>query len=324
MFHFHHGMTRPQVGSIGVPIRGSLVYTNYLENLEYHLPNSVAEYWRRGAEKFIEVHNRLIPIEDEPTFVRREYGVPSLLIRSDGVLGSEEPFSFEYEDRPGGRGMLRCISERFAENISKVEKTWPEYDVVVSPDHVWYDDGLNPRRRIILLEEAKNSNNLVLVRAEPWHKEYEVLTRRSISTIKYEGDKAYGADKEMNLWRLVKDPNILPWGIPFVVKAPQSSKARGIFVYMPNAMRINGYCSQKAIRREFDKHPDGMYVQEFRKPMESGLESYDLPKYMMLRVYFGYDTVQRRLVTLGGLCIVGNEVKLHATANTFVVPLIVV
>src|SRR3989344_1090174 len=297
-------------------------------------PKSMPQTAEQEGKELVKRWESCFPKEN--TWVQRELGVPSLIVRLDATLEGEHLRAYEVEERPAGIGVSYTTNPAFKERLQDVARTWPKFDVVISERRNGHDDQLwTPLKS---REEAVKGTELVLVRAEPEEEEFHCLEDRSVSSLKQKGDKSYG--EKLGLWRKVQTPEDLPAPCePFVLKPLQGSKTRDVFMYLPNSMAKSQYSipelkmtapgayTRSRVERELIRHTQGsggMYCQPFYPPVESGLDG-DMGKnyrWMIYRVYYGLNTQTREWNYLGGQWNARNNLKIHGDGDAVIGPVV--
>ncbi|MEK7611476.1 MAG: hypothetical protein AAB486_03855 [Patescibacteria group bacterium] len=236
---------------------------------------------------------RLFPKEE--TWVQREVGTPSLIVRLDCTIVESALRVFEIEERPAGIGITGQINPQFRERLEGLRVQWPLFSVVVSKQRQGCDDNL--WAQILGLDEYRDG--LVMVRAEPEEPEFHRLTPFSVSSVRMKGNKSYGVD--LDWWRRVASPEELPWDEPFVLKPLQGSKCHDLEVWVPKTSRhfdqVKGASTRTRVARTLLRN-GAMYCQPFHSPMSFE----DDPRMrMILRVYYGYEPQASSWQCLGGV-----------------------
>lgn len=249
----------------------------------------------------------------EPTWIQKNFGIPSLIIRIDGVDKDKKLGIYEIEERPAGIGHTILINPEFAKRFEKLKATWPDFDVAISPFRDPEDDKL--WNSVVSMQSAKK---LVYVRAEPEEIQFRSLQDRSVSTIATEGDKSYGVP--LGFWKFIEDPNNLPSNESFVLKPLQSSKGRNMIFYdmekRPGHRRLKGV--KRFLEDQIEKK-GGMFIQKLIPPMESGIDTHP---FMIYRFFFGFNFSTREWVSLGGSWFARNNLKIHGASDSLSGPLV--
>jgi len=252
----------------------------------------------------------------EPTWVCKNLGVHSLLIRVDFVLNGELKV-YEIEERPGDIGITAMINPRFWQKFTLLFKLWQKelgkIAIVISErredgdDYYWAELMEVP----IFREVPQRERNLYLVRAEPCEKEYHCLSKYSISTVRHKGRKDYG--EMMNLWIPVERIQELPWEKGFALKPRQGSKLQNLFLW---DLRQRPGTS----RREEIIHalPRVTYLQPWIEPEKSSLISCE---YLIRKIFFAWNPLTERWESLGGIWVASNNL-LFRTSDSIVGPII--
>jgi hypothetical protein len=280
------------------------------------------------ARELLAAWGQHFPKED--TWVQRNYGVPSLLVRLDATFHNQEMEIYEVEERPSGIGLSRALNPSFRAKLDQMCQKWPDFKVVISDD---------PRRKgtddflWAEVERPENLNgDLALVRAEPDETAYHHLAAKSVSSLQTKGDKSYG--EAMGLWDRIEDPDQLPWEEPFTIKPLQGSKTRDVYIWLPNDLsrdyRVAGsksvpgsFTRGKITQALLEAQPKGgMYRQRFYPPMESGLG--DEYKWMIHRVFYGYDPETDNWECMGGLWNARTNLKIHGATDAACGPIKVI
>jgi len=256
----------------------------------------------------------------EETFAQREFNIPSLIIRLDCAVQDDTLGIYEVEERPSGIGLTRTLNPDFQRRLDLIRTTWPVFKSVVSTDprrkatddHLWIEK----------LEEG-NTQDLVLVRAEPEETEYHFLEPRSVSSLKKKGDKSYG--EGLGLWTKVLTPDEIDFESGCVIKPLQGSKTRDVFIYVPgpNSKRPPGASSRGRIEQAVKDglESGGVYCQSFFPPMESGIS--EEFKWMIYRVFFGYNATTSNWECLGGSWNARYNLKIHGAGDSLSGPVVV-
>lgn len=279
---------------------------------ELVLPRAIEEQAMELVDRWVQVFPK------EPTWIQTNLGIPSLIIRIDGIDRDGNLAVYEIEDRPAGIGHTALINQQFRNNLAEVKKTWPDFDVVISPLRDRADDEL--WNSVVDFNSAQRSQRLVLVRAEPEESQFRIFQTRSVSTVATEGDKSYGVP--LGLWGFIDNPNQLPNRKSFVLKPLQSSKGKNMVFY---DMRTNpgpGNTRMKNAIKALEKQisqKGGMYMQELIPPMSSGISVYP---FMIYRFFFGFNFLAQGWVSLGGSWFARNNIKIHGASDSLSGPLV--
>lgn len=278
-----------------------LPWTHKWDKTPFRLPMSVYLQAEKALKGFLAV--RTI----ERTWIERMYGVPSWMLRVEGVLRPDGTFCpFEVEDRPAGIGMLKKYMD--PEGLKLHFEEWPDVSVVRSDSRNGIDDP-SWGAPVISLEEALARGNLVLVRAPPEEERFHLLMNQSVSTIALEGDKSYG--RQMGWWIEVsrstaslKDILLLARAQALVSKPFIGTRTRGVHVYIPshlvdlyqlqNFHDVGGWDTLK--KQVMGRQ--GCFLQPFVLPMQFSWR----PKNErgIIRIYFRYSKKLRKYVLLEG------------------------
>ncbi|MDO8524617.1 MAG: hypothetical protein Q7R99_03240 [bacterium] len=247
----------------------------------------------------------------EPTWVQKEYEVPSLIVRLDCVVRDGELGVYEIEERPAGIGLATLINPEFKEILVSLRKKWPLFDVLASGKRRPNDDYL--WATVISFSEAvvANSSNPLLIRAEPEEKEFLQFEKRSVSSFSRKGDKSYGI--HLGLWREVPSEEDLPWDKPFCLKPTQGSKARDVKIWLPKHSEkeifSKGASSRSQILRVLNERGK-MYCQDFIPPMPWGAMC------RILRVFFAFDTEAKKWIPMGGFWNARPNLLVHGASDS--------
>lgn len=265
------------------------------------------------------------------TWVGKEYGVPSLIVRFDCIINKEGKLQvYELEERPCGIGVTSHLVPQFGRELKAIRKTWPHFLWVEAKNRIT-DDAFwlgTPRT----LAEAERMDELVLVRSRPSDKDFHKLESRAVSSVRHEGDKTYG--EAMGLWsraELVKDRcvngvhiNYVPMG-SCVVKPLQGTRTYGVdFLMAGNDLntfqgRYKEFTLERFISRV--RKEGAVYCQPFIPPMKRKY----LPNMgMIYRLYFGFDCLARDYKPLGGVWMAHKDLLIHGRPDSISGPLLLV
>lgn len=278
-------------------------------------PNRITmdSFFKEKSGDFLKNWIKVFPAEN--SWVNREVGVPSLIVRLDCV-NNDHLKVFEVEERPAGIGISSRISESFAMKLKEIRKTWPEFKSLVSKKRMTHDDDLWLESKTF--EEASSNDDLLLIRAEPEEEIYHQFQNRSVSTLINKGDKSYGL--KMNLWKEVGTENFfqLPWEQGFCLKPQQSSKCRGVEIFHPvngkmkNNTKIRGASTKTRIQKILTQYGK-MYLQPLIEPDNC---PFLIGNKIVLRVFFGYNIEKAEYQFLGGVWNSRPNLKIHGASDT--------
>lgn len=255
----------------------------------------------------------------EETWVRKETGKPSLVIRLDLAVQPDGSLGiYEIEERPAGMGISATLNEVFRGRLSNLVEKWQrEYgpiSIVISHRRNSGDDfvleNLMGVKVVKELPPEECWNHLFLVRANPDEKEYWDFAHRSISSLRSKGDKSYGL--ALGLWtRIPEDTNLLPWDKGFALKPKQGSKTKGITLWHPSKMK--GTATRTRIEDEINSGR-AKYVQGWIEPERHKF----LPPnyYLIRRVFWGWDPVLNKWNYLGGNWNARPNVIIHGATDS--------
>lgn len=258
----------------------------------------------------------------EGTWVQETVGRPSLIVRLDMVVREDgEVGIFEIEERPSGIGLSMALSRQFDERMRALYGAWSRtfgpVDVVLSSARKRGDESELEKRLGMKMHSGPPEHlngSLYLVRAEPEEVAYHLLVPRSMSTVRFKGDKEYG--HLLGWWHPVPaDPKDLPWETGFALKPARGSKLRGVHLFHPD--KPNGTITRtKAERlvREGAVH----YVQPWIAPERHSF----LPDghFLFRRVFFGWNPESHSWECLGGLWNARPNVRGHGASDAIVGP----
>lgn len=258
------------------------------------LPTSVREEGRSIVERALSFFPR------EETWVQRNFRIPTLIARIDAALIDGRLAVFEVEERPCGIGVAVVLNPAFHDRFGETRRSWPEIEVVASPDRVGkIDDHIWTRVN-------GGGSGLVLLRCEPGEIEFHGFEPRSVSSLKEEGNKSYGL--AMGLWRQVEAGDILPWDNGFVLKPLQGSKCKAVEVWDPR--KRPGSSSKTRVERVLVEQ-GAMFLQNLVEPQIGTCGGF-----MMVRVYFAFDISAARWQYLGGVWMERKNLRIHGASDT--------
>lgn len=263
----------------------------------------------------------------EDTWVQREVGVPSLIVRFDGTINDGERKVWEVEERPGWIGLSSVLNADFAGRFADVQRTWPQpITAVLTPDARTLDDHLWTKTT-----DTASDAPYVLLRSEPTTPDIAIYVANAISTVRTEGDKSYG--EKMNLWSAVDTQEsldaTLDTGERVVFKPKQGSKLKDLRIWIPTPLELKdgvrvtkntqGAATRKKINETFATNSEGMYAQPFHPPMVGKIGEKDV--YIGQRSYWAYDLKAGEYVPLGGLSMARRNVLIHGASDAVLTPL---
>lgn len=263
------------------------------------LPEWIADAGKNVLDKWARVFPK------EKSWIQKEFGIPSFIVRVEGVPVGDRFHFFEIEERPAGIGVTSETSQSFADNLGKLTKVWPEFKVLVSSarqgagdDYLW--------REIVTPEQVKDSD-LLIIRAEPEETEFYQFVNRSVSSLSEKGNKVYG--EKFGWWKTVSSKEELPWSTPFVIKPCQGSKARGLEIWDPIKKRSGSSTKSRIIRTL--SNAGKMYCQPLVDPIEheGGM--------MIYRIFYGFDPRCGKWICLGGCYNVRPNLRIHGASDAF-------
>ncbi|MDD4409966.1 MAG: hypothetical protein PHW52_04945 [Candidatus Pacebacteria bacterium] len=268
----------------------------------------------RQASDVIEEWLDHFPWED--TWVENNYGVPSIIIRLDCTVDEKGGLHvYEVEDRPSGIGATSRFNISFKEKLDDLRSVWPRFESIVSPHRDYCDD-------CEWLPPYNGNGSLVLIRSEPYEKDFHSFQRRSVSTVLTKGNKSYGVP--MGLWRKIY-PNELEdlenriWEKCFALKPLQGSKCNNVMIWHPEHRKYrkmfkdgSGTTTRQRIIQTLHELKE-MYIQDYIPPM---LIHYQGEKRMIYRIFFGYDPRINKYQYIGGFSNVRPSLKIHGATNT--------
>lgn len=247
----------------------------------------------------------------EQTWVQNKFGIPTLMARIDFCIKDDGEIGlYEIEDEPAGIGISRAINSQFLQTHQSLLKVWPYFEVIISPSWKGNDDVL--WRKIIELSSWK-SPQLVWVKAHPIEREFHVLEEYSVTTLKLKGVKSYGVG--MGLWDKVfsSDFESLSWNEGFVLKPLQGCRSQKIEIWNPNSGKLAGQSTKSQIKKTLEGQKE-MYLQKLMIPGRRK----NIPGYILYRCYWGYDTVSRKWLSLGGVWVARENLRIHGASDSLI------
>lgn len=274
---------------------------------------------RGQIEKLLAAWEREFPWEN--TWVRRETGKPSLIVRldlsvqADGSLGI-----YEIEERPAGLGVSCSLNSNFRARFFALVEKWRSnfgpMTVVVSNRRTSGDDfvlqDMVGIKVVKGLPTEETQNHLFLVRAEPEESEYWDLASRSISSVKAKGDKSYGP--ALGFWERIQNLRQLPWNEGFALKPRQGSKTHGLYLWHPS--KIRGTSTRTRIEQAIESGST-YYVQKWIPPETHNF----LPEkhFLIRRVFWGWDP-EGNWTYLGGMWNARPNTIIHGASDAIFGP----
>ncbi|GEM_PF-1428651 len=303
--------------------------TNLSQEVEYMPTEAVFQ----GVE-ILKDWSRVFPVGN--TWVGKHCGVPSLIVRIDCVVDVYNQIRpYEIEERPCGLGLTGLCNPAFAQNLKRVQASWPAIRWVQSnyratDDELHFGPGLT-------LEEAKDHEGMLLARSRPEETEFHELEDRSVSSISHEGNKQYGL--QFGWWDLVSSTHDgdLDWYISpalasaSVLKPVQGTRSRHIKVHLPQGMkqelRERGVPMRKSdtdsipqLLKLIRSQPTSqMYRQPFVEPMRL---LHEPSRNAIYRMFYGFDLATGKWRPLGGVWMALDSLIVHGTDQTVTGPLL--
>lgn len=125
---------------------------------------------------------------EQETFVAREYGIPSFLVRMDCTVGDDGQLHvYEIEEPPAGAGSIRQIFGQYDELLHAAESSWPTFRAFISPGKKFSDVStwLGDADTAYL-----NGDGLLWCVIRPEEADaFAHLIPRSVTPVRLEGDK---------------------------------------------------------------------------------------------------------------------------------------
>jgi len=240
----------------------------------------------------------------EASYVSREYGVPSIIVRFDGVVAPEGRFdAYEVQSGCGWTGYAGLVNEAFRDMRDNfVKNKWPPFKLLAplrkpleNPDELFWLQRTS-------LKEARESDTLLWVRylAQKIPKRVRgAIIARSLKPVQAHNSKHYGT--ALGWWKTVMwheslHGSALPWDEAFVLKPSFQYGSTDIMLWKPNER--TGRATRTQIIQTLQRN-GGMYLQRFIAPMRTrvGNNEYNI----ILRPFFGYDPQEKRWVPMQGV-----------------------
>lgn len=289
-------------------------------DLSMTIPKSVIKSMLDTLDIWVRIH----PIE--PIYPQTHWGVPSILVRFDGVLSENkaEFLSYEIESCPAGMAYGALVSPSFKENLERFrDRLWPKFALIAGPTRQGHEDGLWLPE--ISLSAARESDTPVLIRdgmsrrTQEFKDAYGYLTSRSMMPMWYRAAKSYGV--ALGWWKEVEyTPDVaLPWDDAFVIKPSAGTHGTDVLAWGPG---LKGKATRSQIMAALQKN-GRMYVQPFIPPMHVDLSGE--PYHAMLRPYFAFNPQNRTWEPIGGMWVArpAPNLRLHWTSDSISGPLVV-
>ena len=266
----------------------------------------------------IDVWARNFP--SEPTYVQKNWYVPSALISVDITLNSKGHCEiYDIDETPHNVGIAYLINGQFKNNFDRLQKHWPEVAAVhhqgleIPDDKLWIKTIINyeaPKDILVFPRNTKHNN------CQP------TFSDRSLAPIKYRGDKSYG--EKMEYWKIIKkgDADNLPWDEGFVIKPVRGENLKNLEIFIPKHgiykfyRGIGGLATETKIIHTINK--EDVYVQKFMPPI---YKAHD--EFAVIKLYYGYNPATARYETLSGLQIRRKNLKIHGASDATFTPIII-
>jgi hypothetical protein len=291
-----------------------------VSSVTLEMPLSTVEW---VANELLPVWASVWPLQEE-TMALSRFGVPSVLVRIDGVLTPDGNLEiYEVEERPAGIGICCLLSPEFKTRFHSWLKSYDwNLAVVISHRRANHDDGVWTFEFGVPLFNGKScspevpESHALLVRAEPEEEEYWFFSHQALFPIRLKGWKGYGL--RLALWEPIpEDSNLLPWDEGFALKPLQGSKMRDVFLWHPS--KGSGVATRTKVENMI-KSGKVAYVQKWIHP-----ESYHefIPGYFLIRrIYFGFLPSSHEWVYLGGVWNARPNLRIHGAKDAVFGPVV--
>jgi hypothetical protein len=255
------------------------------------------------------------PLQEE-TMALSRFGVPSVLVRIDGVLTPDGTLGiYEIEERPAGIGIACSLNPEFKTRFRSWLKSYDwNLAVVISHRRTNHDDGIwTSSFGIPLIKDEDHPPEVpedyaLLVRAEPEEEEYWPFASRALFPIRLEGWKGYGL--RLALWEPIpEDLNLLPWDEGFALKPYQGSKMRDVLLWHPS--KAPGIATRTKVENMI-KSGRVAYWQRWIPPEQHSFIPTNY--YLIRRIYFAYSPDQG-WIYLGGLWNARPNLRIHGASD---------
>jgi len=257
----------------------------------------------------------------EPTYTMRTYGIPSLVVRFDGVVDENETFQcYEVQAGCSWIGYAGVANPAFKEiRDTLAKKVWPPIKSLVHPtfkkhdDELWLDS--------VSVDEALRGTDTLMIRGhlfrELTHEKRMALIGRSVKPILDQNSKRYGI--ELGWWKLTDDSATLPWNESFVLKPMRGHGSKDVMIWDPHDRK--GRATRTQIEKAMSRHVS-MCMQQLIRPMHTQINGCDYN--MILRPFFGYDTARRTWVPMHGVWLARPypNLRIHGSSDAISGPLL--
>ncbi len=260
-------------------------------------------------------------------FAEHHFGVKSSIVRFDYVVEHGRPLVYEIEERPAGLGVTCILRPDFMEQVKKYlreqeEASGAPFALFISEarknssDDALFTDMIGAR----LFEGEVDDRTLLefawYVRAS--RDEYDVDERfnsRSLSSIRYEGSKRYGA--RMGLWTEFGREWEPDWSEPFVVKPASGSRFEQVLLWHPKPGA--GFATRTKVTTAI-REGRVCYRQEFHAPEHVDVSGKNFSR--IRRAYFIWSPLERTYACLGGIWVATPTARVHGTRDSICGPLL--
>jgi hypothetical protein len=274
--------------------------------------------------------------DPEQTRAQELVGLPTALARVDFTIHDGEVQAFETEERPAGMGLTGLILDKlgvpFGQTVmDHFGTTFGDQPLVLAAPDRFHNTDDRLLLDVDVLHPEGAEGRPVLVRAEPHETAdpaFDAVISRSVSTVRSEGRKLYVASS--GLGEVITSLEDLPEpDESFVLKAMQTSKCNGVFVYLAagehrEAHGKKGTVSYSRSQRHAQEllESDGIAMLEPLKPPIRVDTGEGTTGNMILRVFVTID-IDQTARAIGGCYMVRPELLVHGAANSVTGPVIV-
>lgn len=255
----------------------------------------------------------------EDTFVRREYGMPALLARFDGVWDGNVFRSYEIQGGCGWVGFAGIVNQEFKAARERLAQLWPPFPLLIGDEVVHDDDLWLPT---ISLGDALSSEGPLMIRYPlgtlPLAQQKSLIAR-SVRSINTHLDKKYGV--ALGWWTVTSwdDRDKLPWHEAFVVKPVRGFGSTDVMCWIPDSRR--GRSTKTQILDALDRYK-WLVLQPFIPPNTA---EFDGTEYNVIyRPFFGFDPEKEKWTPMHGVWTArpAPNLRIHGASDAISGPLI--
>lgn len=253
--------------------------------------------------------------ESGETWVAKNWGIPSCLVRIDMAPAKEEEreiskLFYEVEARPAGLGVYFSLAKQadFYPQASwkEIFKQFPlKIGFKICPSLIESSEDLRAFAEDLGFpfwgpDEIPPNEYLLFIRAKNNEPGVEVFENRAIAPLLKDGNKKYLL--KQGLGKVFKDVSELPWNVGYAVKPLTGARLEGLEIFPPcHLKKAKGSSTKSRILKRLENARENsidFVVQPFISPQREIIEGKE--GWTIWRIFFGYKKEKDEWEFLGG------------------------